>query len=80
MNLYYCTKCRRVTEQESKCNYCGAETINSLKRNSVVNVIGTKLKGKVLSVEDDKINLLINTENNERLVKQYSFEKIRKII
>lgn len=80
MNLYYCTECRRVLEQESKCNYCGAENINALKRNSVVNVIGTKLKGKVLSAENDKINLIVNTENNEKLLKQYSFEKIRKII
>lgn len=80
MILNYCTKCKRVICGEDKCNFCGSESLKELKEKAPVNIIGTKLKGRVLKIKEDKISVLVNTENNEKILKEYTFDKIKKIV
>lgn len=80
MMLNYCTKCKRVICGADKCNFCGCESLKELKEKAPVNIIGTKLKGRVLKIKEDKISILINTENSETILKEYTFDKIKKIV
>lgn len=78
--LYYCNECKRVVSSSEYCNYCKSNLIDELADGAPVNVIGTKLKGKVLKIKDSTVRLLITDEGNNRLIKEYEGEKLRKIL
>ncbi|SHI47832.1 hypothetical protein SAMN02745163_00353 [Clostridium cavendishii DSM 21758] len=80
MNLYYCTECMRIIENEEKCTYCNSEVVKPLKKHSPVNVMGTKLKGRISRICKEKVTLVIRTESYEKVLKEYNFEKLRKIL
>ncbi|KAJ50573.1 hypothetical protein BD780_002737 [Clostridium tetanomorphum] len=78
--LYYCSECKRVLKDNEKCEYCNAESIKELNYGTPVNVIGSKLKGKVLKIKDNMVRLIIRDENNSKFIKEYELEKLRKIL
>ncbi|NLZ47477.1 MAG: hypothetical protein GX895_01600 [Clostridiales bacterium] len=78
--LWYCLKCRRIFKNAGECIYCKSTFTKELNRNSPVNVFGTKIKGKVLKIEDGKAKLLIINENKEKYIKEYDVDKLRKIL
>lgn len=78
--LSYCLQCRRVFKGEDGCPYCKSNSVKELSMDSPVNVLGSKLKGKVLKIEDGKARLLIRDENNGRYIKEYEADKLRKIL
>lgn len=78
--LYYCKDCRRVTKGESNCEYCSSNFVNELAIGTPVNVIGSKLKGNVLKIKDGEARLLIRDDSNNKFVKEYKAEEIRKIL
>lgn len=78
--LYYCTDCKRIFAEGVECEYCKSNNVKELVKNSPVNVIGSKIKGKVLKVEDGKARLLISDENNNKFIKSYDAVQIRKVI
>ena len=79
-NLFYCLDCMRIFKSEDKCDYCNSGDIKLLKRDAPVNIIGTKLKGRLLRVNENDVSLIIRTENNDKVVKEYDTSKLRKII
>ncbi|MGL5616853.1 MAG: hypothetical protein ACRDD2_11590 [Sarcina sp.] len=78
--LNYCSKCSRVFKENDNCPYCSEGHGVILKKNAPVNVIGTKVKGNLFKVSDEKVFLLVKTENKEKILKEYSIDKIRKIL
>lgn len=78
--LYYCGECKRVILSSESCNYCNGGLINELSVGASVNIIGTKLKGKVLKIKDNTARLLIRDEGNNKLIKEYEGDKLRKVI
>lgn len=78
--LFYCTECRRVEKNSSKCEFCNSEKIKLLKSGAPVNVIGTKQKGKVFKIKDDLVKLIIINEAKEKLIKDYKPEQLQKVL
>lgn len=78
--LYYCGVCKRVIENDKVCDYCKGEDIKELTIKAPINVIGTKVKGKVFKVKDRKVNILIKNEANEKIIKEYNAEQLKKLL
>lgn len=78
--LYYCADCKRIFNNDSKCEYCNGENINELKIGKSVNVIDTKLKGKVLKIHGNNVKLILRDEQNNKYLKEYAADKLRKIL
>lgn len=78
--LFYCLDCKRVFENDKECTYCNSHEVKELVQNSPVNLLGSKLKGKVLKIEEDKVRVLFKDENNERFIKECDVDKLRKVL
>jgi hypothetical protein len=78
--LYYCSECKRVLSNGESCNYCNSNSVYELAVGAPCNVIGTKLKGKVLKIKDNTVRLLIRDEGNNKLIREYDGEKLRKVL
>lgn len=78
--LYYCTDCRRIFSPAEECSYCGSYNLKELARNSPVNVIGSKLKGRFLNVRSSNARVLCVDEKKIRTIREYEAAKIRKIL
>lgn len=78
--LYYCKECKRVVKNDSSCEYCNSDGIEELVVGAPVNVIGSKLKGKILKIMDGSAKLLIKTDSNDKYIRDYEAEKIRKVL
>lgn len=78
MELFYCEKCTRVFS-EGACPYCEGKGV-TLKKDAPVNVIGTKLKGRIFGSKEGKVFVIVRTEDNSKLMKEYLPNNLRKII
>lgn len=78
--LFYCTNCLRVVKENDTCSYCKGKDLKELDVNAPVNVIDSKLKGKVLKIKDGSVRLLIRDGSNNKFIKEYKNEEIRKIL
>ena len=80
-NLVYCLTCRRIFQRENICPYCNESNIKELELNNPVNVIGTKIKGKVLKIKGNDVRIAtVNPDTHEKQIKEYKCEELRKII
>lgn len=79
-NLDYCLDCRRLFLESEKCEFCGSENIKPIKKSTSVNVIGSKVKGKILNCKDGIVNVIVITESKERVVKNYSVRELKKVL
>ncbi|CDF57767.1 hypothetical protein [Thermobrachium celere] len=78
--MFYCTSCKRIVKDGGVCEFCASQQLKELKLDTPVNVVGTKLKGRVLKVSDDKVRLLIRDDSNNRFIKEYSYKELKKIL
>ncbi|SHI48080.1 hypothetical protein SAMN05444401_0770 [Clostridium amylolyticum] len=78
--LYYCLDCKRVFQKEEQCEYCSSNAIKEIRKDSPVNILGTKIKGRVLKIEPDAVRLLLTNEFNERYIKDYKAEELKKVL
>jgi RNA polymerase subunit RPABC4/transcription elongation factor Spt4 len=78
--LFYCIDCKRVIESDKECRYCKSENIGELAYGAPVSVIENKTKGKVLKIKNGEARLVIKTETGDKLIKEYSAEKLRKVL
>ncbi|WP_125152512.1 hypothetical protein [Clostridium rectalis] len=78
--LYYCVHCKRVIQNTDKCNFCNEENIKELNYGAPVNIIGSKIKGKVLKIKGNVVRLIVRDEMNIKSIKEYEFEKLRKVL
>lgn len=78
--LMYCVDCHRIFSNAQSCEYCHSYNIKELKRGTSINVIGTKIKGKVYNYKKELVSVIILTENHQRIIKVYEAKQIRKIL
>lgn len=79
-NFSYCVDCRRIAKFNGQCSYCQSKKIKELHRKTPVNVIGTKIKGRVLNAKDQMLEILYIDENKNTYVKPYEAEKLQKVL
>ncbi|MGL4742169.1 MAG: hypothetical protein ACRC41_15440 [Sarcina sp.] len=78
--LNSCSSCARVFKlSEAQCPYCGNSKFILVKKDSPVNVLGTKLKGRIFKKFDENVLLIINTESNEKVLKEFKINQLKKI-
>ncbi|WP_017416248.1 MULTISPECIES: hypothetical protein [Clostridium] len=78
--IYYCVDCKRIGSNSEKCSYCNGSYLKEIVQGSPVNVIGTKQKGKVLKVEQDRVKLIVIDEAKNKLIKEYKIEQLKKVL
>jgi hypothetical protein len=78
--VYYCTECKRVIENDKVCDYCKSDNLKQLTIKAPVNVIGTKIKGKVLKIKGGKVNVLVKNEANDKILKEYDPGQLKKLL
>lgn len=78
---YYCLDCKRILGSDDKCSYCNGENLKELAAKAPVNVLGSKLKGNVLTTKDDVIRVLVRGEGkNNNSIKEYNAEQLQKVL
>ncbi|MGL4655215.1 MAG: hypothetical protein ACRCWM_04915 [Sarcina sp.] len=78
--LNYCSSCSRVFDSKADfCPHCESIYFSELKKNAPVNVIGSKVKGRLFKVTGETALLIVITENKEKLLKEYPIKELRKI-
>lgn len=80
--INYCLSCLRVfkLEDHDSCPHCHSTFLRELKKDTPVNVMGTKIKGRVFKLLDDTALLIVITEHKEKLIKEYPINKLKKIL
>jgi hypothetical protein len=78
--LYYCLDCKRIFATSNGCTYCQSQSIKPLVKSTPVNVIGTKTKGNVLKIKGDMVHLLLVDEKNNRYIKGFQVDHIKKVL
>ena len=78
--LYYCLDCQRVFKSEVSCDFCQSTKIKELVRNAPINILGTKLKGKVFKIEQEMVKVKYNDEHKKVFIKDFEINKIKKIL
>ncbi|MFZ5987971.1 MAG: hypothetical protein ACOYWZ_12720 [Bacillota bacterium] len=76
----YCLDCQRIFNTADQCPYCSSKRTKELTQKAPVNVIGSKLKGRVLNTKEGIINVLFIDEGKNKTIKQFEADKIRKIL
>ena len=79
-NLNYCVDCRKVASFNDGCSFCQSQNIKELVRNAPVNVVGTKLKGRVMKVKDDMVHILFVDEGKKKVIQPFESIKVQKIL
>ncbi len=76
----YCVDCHRIFSNANNCEYCCSYNIKELRRGTSINVIGTKIKGKVYNYKNNLVSVIVLTEDHQRVIKIYDAKKIKKIL
>jgi len=79
-NLNYCVECRRISYFNETCSYCQSSNIKAIDRKTPVNVIGTKIKGRVMNVKNGIVDILCTGQGSKKTIKQIEIENLRKIL
>lgn len=79
-NLNYCVDCRRISYFDGTCSFCQSDDIKFIDKKAPVNVIGTKIKGRVMNERDGMVDILCVGVDNEKSIRQYEMESLRKIL
>lgn len=78
--LMYCVDCQRIFASSNNCEYCHSYNIRELRRGTSINVLGTKIKGKVYNYKNNLVSVILLTEDHQRVIKVYDTKKIKKIL
>lgn len=78
--LNYCLDCQRVFILENVCEYCNSKNVKELKQGKSINIIGSKNKGSYLRYKEGKVSVIVNTEDKQKIIKEYDIDSIRKIL
>lgn len=78
--INYCLDCRGIFTSVDECSYCKSKSFKELKKDSPVNVIGSKLKGRVLQTKGNMVKILVMDESKNTAIKEYEYSKLRKVL
>jgi len=76
----YCQDCKRIFSTSSTCPFCQSSHVNELNIKAPVNVLGTKVKGRVYKLLQEGIEVLIVDEQQNKAIKEFSASKLRKVL
>lgn len=76
----YCQDCKRIFSATSTCPFCLSTNVNELNVKAPVNVLGTKVKGRVFKLSKEGIQVLIADEQQNKAIKEFSASKLRKVL
>lgn len=77
--IYFCEACRKIFDEYNQCQCNGEKSIKPMKVGTPVNIIGTKLKGKVYRMRDRELDILITSSKNKG-IQTYGIDQVRKIL
>lgn len=78
--LYYCKECKKIFKEQEAGGCCKGSNVKELKSGTSVNVLGTKVKGKVYKIKDNLVTIIIHDEGNDKFLKEYEYRNLRKIL
>lgn len=78
--LNFCLDCKRIFSPSQECSYCKSNNIKELGEKAPVNVIGSKLKGRVLKVSQGIARVIVIDEKKNSSIKEFEVSKIRKVL
>lgn len=78
--MVYCTDCRRIFKTACECTYCKSANVQELAWKAPVNVIGTKLKGRVLKTQGSMVQVYFAEDGAGRTVRLYEADELKKIL
>ncbi|MCX7922628.1 MAG: hypothetical protein N3B21_11565 [Clostridia bacterium] len=78
--LNYCLDCRRIFDSDEECIYCKSQSIKALVKKAPINIIGTKLKGRVLTISQGIVQVLFTGEKRVKTIKQFEASKLKKLL
>lgn len=78
--LSYCMDCRRIFNPAEQCAYCSSSSTKALNTDAPVNIIGSKLKGRVLKTASDHVKVLLVDDSRKKYIKEYKPSEIQKVL
>ena len=78
--LVYCLNCRKISVLQEKCPGCNSKAFKELNKNAPVNVIGSKIKGRIYKVNEETVDVLIVGQQNQKTIKAFEYSKLKKIL
>lgn len=78
--LNYCVDCKRIFNPAPVCSYCNSENVKDLAQRAPVNVLGTKLKGRLFKVHSDKAQILLVDDKQSKSIKEFEASKLQKVL
>lgn len=77
--VYFCSTCKKIFTRGNSCTCQEENDIKEIKVGTPVNIIGTKLKGKVYRIKNETLEVLITSTKN-RTIKTYPLQEVRKVL
>lgn len=77
--IYFCKVCRAVFTEGQECTCQEINGIQEVKKGTPMNIIGTKIKGKVIRIKENAVDLLVRKENN-KIIRTCKVGEVRKIL
>ena len=77
--LVYCLNCRKISYLQETCPNCNSNTFKALSKNAPVNIIGSKIKGRIYKINEESVDVLIVDQQNQKTIKSFDHTKLRKI-
>lgn len=79
-NYEYCEVCKRIFIRNSLCPFCKSTQVSELYLKAPVNILGTKIKGKVFKLSSDGIKVLVVDEQRNKYIRDYDSSKLKKVL
>jgi len=79
-NYEYCDDCKRIFIENSSCPFCESTQVSELYVKSPVNILGTKVKGRVFKLSSDGIKVLVVDAQNNKSIRDYDASKLKKVL
>jgi hypothetical protein len=79
-NYQYCQDCKRIFSASTACPFCQSVNVDELNVKAPVNVLGTKVKGRVFKLSNEGIQVLIVDEQRNKSIKEFAASKLRKVL
>ncbi|MGL4737892.1 MAG: hypothetical protein ACRCW2_10600 [Cellulosilyticaceae bacterium] len=76
--FYFCEACKQIFKSSDACR-CDGKIIKPVKLGTPVNIVGTKLKGKIYRMKEDALDVLITSTKNKG-IQTYPIDQVRKVL
>ena len=78
--LNYCLNCKRIFKPADECSFCKSKDVKELVRKAPVNIIGTKLKGRVLNIRNEIVDILFLGAKRVKSIREFNANNLKKLL